>query len=335
MNGAAPTLRDLYPDATVEAVLRTHRPPRLGLPARSWSNLVRSLAGLVVLILVGVWLLGLVVDPGTMNRWFGGSGVVTYDGDGDPNTLDGTWLKRAIWGTAAIAASAYALLRMALKPPWRLDRRVGWRRWAEERGFSTSSMHPDAADCFPPLRAGRDRDWTGPWRGRIGRHEALVGATAWTTGHGRSTERHHALFTLVRLDRCFGEEFPATSVTHLLRGFTDFDLALDPFESTELRLESIDVDFNCEIRVMGDVDDPRWRQLFDAPLVAALADVIDVQWCQRGRWLLCCAGGRRHGSAPVETLDTMCAGAEFVARWMDHVARGRSAGKLADGGTAA
>lgn len=306
-----PMLRDLYPDATVDVPLRGYRPPRTGISARAWAYFVYSIVAFVGVTVLLVWLLDKAVADETLNRWFGGSGVITYDTDGDPQTLDGTWLPPIWGGLLAIAAVTYGLLRLHLKPPWRRERRIPWQRWATERGFRLSGPHAIPTTVrFGVLRDGRDRDWMGPWVGRIGEFTVRVGATAWTTGRGRSTERHHAYFLHAEAPSSRLFRLPGSSVTQFLRGFSDFDIDV---AGTELRLESIDLDLNCEIRVDGG-DEVIWHQVFDPSMVEALATELDVQWCQRGRHFLFVAGGRRHATAPVETLDTMCRGAEFVLR---------------------
>ncbi len=326
MSDSQSTLRDLYPDATVDAPLRGHLPPRTGISARSWSRLVWTLGSIVGAAFVMVWVLEAVTSPETVNRWFGGTGVVEYDSDGDPKTLSGTWLQTWMIAFSVIAATTYALLRISLKSPWRSERRVSWQRWAAERGFrrSDSSVFGSRAGT-PVLAGGRDRDWTGPWTGRAGEHVVHVGATAWTTGSGKSRERHHAFFVVAELPDEAAKLFPASSVTHFLRGFSDFEIGVD---GRELRFESIDVDLNCEIRVEFG-DDVRWRQLFDPPMLHALAEQLDVQWHQRGNRIMFVAGGRRQSSAPVETLDTMCAGAEYVVRRFEFVTRMVAAGDRA------
>lgn len=320
------TLRDLYPDATVDQVLRGHMPPRLGVSARTWSRLVWGIVSIVLGTLVMVWLLEKVAGPEAVNAWFGGTGQVTYDHDGDPRTLDRTWLPTLLYTLSAIAAITYGLLRVALKPPWRRERRIPWEQWAGERGFAPAGKGmPRMQAGTPVVTGGRQREWTGPWRGRAGDHTVHVGATAWTTGSGRSTERHHAFFAIAELSPQAAVAFPASSVTHFLRGFSDFSIEVG---GRELRSESIDVDLNCEIRVESG-DDVRWRQLFDPPMVHALAEQLDVQWHQRGNRIMFVSGGRWHSRAPVETLDTMCAGVEYVVRRFEFAARMVSASQRA------
>ena len=317
MHAHEPQLRDLYPDAVVDQPLRAYRPPRMGISARTWSRLVWTLGGVVFGMLAVVWVLEHTVGPETVNQWFGGDGNVRYDSDGDAQTLEGTWLLFWLYGLSAIAAVTYGLLRLSLKSPLRRERRMSWQRWAQERGFSRSSTGAlGERTGMPVLSGGRGRDWTGPWSGRVGRHTVHVGATAWTTGSGKDRERHHAFFVLAELTPEAAVRFPASSVTHFLRGFSDFDVDVD---GRELRLESTDVDLNCQIRVQSGTD-LRWRQLFDPTMLHALAEAIDVQWHQRGRRIIFVAGGSRQRRAPVETLDTMCTGAEFVLRRFEFVA---------------
>jgi hypothetical protein len=288
-----PTLRALYPDATSDAVLRGFRPPRTGIPARSWARFVWGLAGNALVLLVL---------------------IVPLDRIAPENTEATATLIYTLSGMAAIA---YVLLRIALKPPWRRDRRVTWQQWAADRGLRASA--PGALkgrSSFEMLTNGLDRTWQGPFVGRVGSHEMYIGAREWVTGFGGSSKCHHAFFVLVRIPQSVSRFFPSSSVTHFLRGFSNFELAIS---GRELRFESIDVDLNCEIRVGGG-EDAHWWQLFDPTMVLALAESVDVQWAQQGQYMLFCAGGRKQSSAPTFTLDTMCAGAEYVARRYEHVA---------------
>lgn len=246
----------------------------------------------------------------------------------EPREVD-PWIVTILRGAALSTLVAYVVLRAYVSRASR-SRRISWSNWAWERGFEPAPRWIPDETRLHVLFDGRDRDWQGPYTGRVGDRQAWVGATAWTTGTDKHQTRHRLFIAVVELSEEAARQFPATSVTHFMRGFLDLSIALPISHAQELRLESIDVDLGCEIRVAGDADHVRWRELFDAPLVHALADALDVQWVQQGRWLLCCAAGTRQSTAPVETLDTLATGAEFVARWMDHVADRRATDEQRD-----
>jgi hypothetical protein len=80
-----------------------------------------------------------------------------------------------------------------------------------------------------------------------------------------------------------------------------------------LRLESLPLDVSREVRVAAEDDPVDWRILFDPITVSALAEELDVQWFQIGRHLIVLATGESIGTAPSELLDSLAAGAAFIA----------------------
>ncbi|MCW2926147.1 MAG: hypothetical protein JWM86_115 [Thermoleophilia bacterium] len=321
MTEPAPTLRSVYPDAPGDGPLKVHPAVVTSIPARTWHRFIWTLVAVGAIILASNWVIAWPIGVDRFNDLFGGTGV-TYDEDGDPWALAGTWLEPVMFLGFAVAAVTYCLLRLALKPPWRRDRRVTWEQWARERGFSRlAGMPPGTTERLAVFNDGRDRDWEGPWHGQVGGHMATVGATAWTTGSGKSQQRHNIFFAYVQLSGEVAVAFPGSSLTRFLRGISDVDLDVS---GDELRLESIGLDHGCEIRVSGDPDHERWRQLFDPPMMVAMHETHDVQWQHQGRHIAFCTGGSYHSRAPVETLDTLCAGAAYVCGHMTAVARRRA-----------
>jgi hypothetical protein len=308
MDPIARTVSELFPDSSYAQPLRVFVPPRLHVSARMWNRIVALMAFVALLSILVGWI-GSLVDADGLNELLGGTGV-TYSDDGDPWALAGTWLERLLWLSAIGAVVVYGLLRMSVQAPWRRDRRQDWRHYGAERGLTPGGPSP-ASTGLAVFNDGRDRDWHGVHVGRLaGDVPVTVGATAWTTGSGKSKERHHVSFALVELPAEVGELFPGATLTRFLRGLADLELHDGGFE--ELRLESTAVDVGCEIRVKGDQSEIRWRELFDPVTIHGLATWYDAQWQQRGRWLVCLAGGSRIGSAPVETIDTLCLTAAFM-----------------------
>lgn len=313
----ATTIRDVFPDAQANGRLRVFTPPRTLISARAWHSAIWLMVGIGVLILV-IELVGGWIDADATNRIFGGTGVA-YDSKGRPHALAGSWLKSLMWGSFACALVSYLLLRMSLQGLDRGDERVDWSEYAAIRGLRKVPAATMASVGLPVFRDGRGRDYETVYEGRAGEVTVRIGATAWTTGHGKSEERHHVFFAYVQLPEAVASVFPGSSLSRFLRGISDVDFDVS---GEELRLESTRLDDACNIRVMGRADEPRWRELFDPPTILGLAETYDVQWVQLGSHMAFLSGGSYHRKVPVETMDTLCHGAAWVASRYIAAARG-------------
>jgi hypothetical protein len=311
----ATTRRQLFPEAHDDAQLRTLGPPRIPFSARAWYTFIGGAVILGILI-IGFDSIAAHTDAVGINAALGGTGPKISD-DGDVSVIAGTWMERLMWGSFAIAIVSYALLRLCIQLSRPRSRRESWANFVAKRGLRFVDGGVLEATALPVFTEGRDRDWTGVSSGQLrGGVQVHVGATAWTTGHGKSQERHHLFFAYVRLPAEVAEVFRGSSLTRFLRGISDVEL--HPSSYDELRFESISVDNACEIRVKGDAQDVRWRELFEPNTLVGLDELYDGQWQQVGRDMVFVAGGNVHRTAPVDVLDSLCLTAAFMVerfRW--------------------
>jgi hypothetical protein len=309
MEPIATTRRQLFPEARDDAPLSAHRPPRILFSARRWYGAIWLMV-CVGLIGIAVQLIGSWTSPEAVNAALGGTGV-TYDSDGDPNVLAGTWLQRLMWGAFISAAITYCLLRLSIQLSGRRSRHDAWANYGVQRGLRPFERSEIAGTSLRVFEDGRDRDWSGMLTGPlVGGAEVVVGATAWTTGSGKSQERHHIRFVYLRLPDAVAELFPGTSLSRFLRGISD--VTVHPPAYRELRFESSTLDDACEIQVAGEPGDVRWHELFDPITLLGLDQLYDGQWQHVGRHVAFVAGGNVHSRVPVELMDTLCLTAAFM-----------------------
>jgi hypothetical protein len=334
------TRRELFPNATVDGDLHVEAPVEGIMSARTWR---RAIVASVVLgpgMPFMAFPLAAVIGEDRFNRLFGGPGIdmAAYaTSDSDPWVLAGTWLQPImVVAILALVVSCVITSRHFGRGRNR-GTLVDWATWARERGFTAVQIdewHAFASGSDLRLfTAGRDRGWAGPFRGLVGDLPVCAGATTWTTGSGRSRSDWKQYFVHVELPEAVAWEFPASSLMRLgssARAVFDYRPS-----GEELRTESVELYDSCTIRVDGDPQDVRWRQLFDSPLVLELAEWLDVEWVQDRRNLVLLANAAHVDRASVEQLDTMCRGAQVIAGQMIAIATQRQAASGVDDGLAA
>lgn len=200
------------------------------------------------------------------------------------------------------------------------QRRVPWELWATQRGLEPVEQQVLEDTGLGPFVAGSDREWTGLHRGLIGRGSfpAIIGATAYTKGSGKTRRRDNLYFVYAQLS---AEAAAALSHSNVRRFCITPVEELDIWLGDEIRLESIDLDETHEIEVSSDTDPVMCRVLFGPQMIDTMTTLYEVQWTQRGRHILFAGAGdwqeRVFGrlwepKAPAQRLDSLCAAAAYA-----------------------
>lgn len=287
------TIEDLFPEAPshrAREVLELHEPPRFGqLNARLYHRVLRGASWL----LFPLWASLFVVPDGPASERLAVTCFVAW---------------------AFVRIGRRVLRFDVARRVGRRSRRISWSGYARDRGLDWVAGAPGHQILSDMREPGTSFPWSpGVATGRLAPHHRVsVGAARWLTMQKYSPFRsHRMLFVAVRLPPEVAQVFPATSVSHFGRFVGNVDLDLD--DGRELRLESTTVERTHCIKVEGaDPDDLRWRALFDPVLLDAI-QTRDVEWHQRGGLLLLVTGSLRIGTVPVQTIDTLCDHASFIA----------------------
>lgn len=325
----ARTRRALFPGAPVDAPVELVPPPDVAWSPRRWSILVGiAFTPAMLLALEGVLsfpLYHLVMLVGS-ERIAG-------------QLLLGWIVVAALLG--ACGAVAWAILVAA--NGWRLGDgpRIRWDDWARDRGLERTSVEAIARFDVPMLsctRVGRQTGIRG-WRNRLPglpftrcmatRHvfvgdlgepgeRVVAGAMRWvrTPSDDEWARTIRGCFAAVELPEEVEEAFPASRLVRLVRSLrSPAGEAELSWSARDLSFESTDLHETARIEVTGG-DDIGWRRLFDTTLVAALAHDLDVEFQQRGRWLVVVAPARDwwRPSARSARMDTLCAAARMLER---------------------
>jgi hypothetical protein len=277
----------LFPGAPGIERLRLDVPTIGVLAARRWHRV--SLA----ILLTGLWLLTLLqllAPGGTVLgfgvRWFVLAVVITVIG------LAGyLWSARRVRPTGADIATT-------------------WDDWAAPRGFRALTSRRTLGETTTMTQS---RDYGVLYHGRAGRSSITIGNCYVRDPDG--DVRNLGLGVIAaytQLPSGTADRFPASSLDRFLVGRPR--LRLRPSARLRsVRLESIDLDDSCELRVDAGSDDLDWYDLLDPTMVDGIARTWPVSWRQSGRDLVVFLPAPI-GTLDAAELDTVCAATAAIAR---------------------
>jgi hypothetical protein len=223
---------------------------------------------------------------------------------GDPVATTGL-----VWLATGLVLGGVVVRFLARRPRNRPSLE-SWDAWATRRGLARvdgSSLHravPEWAERIVPLS-------TRLYAMQLGARQVTIGAVRRYSRNGQEE-----IGTYVLLARAGYLGVPAVSVSNLV-GANELTV-----QGRELRLEHIELDERCAIRIARHADAVDVHALFDPRFVELLASSTATDWRARDGWVVFHADVADAMVAAPELLEDMCDFARQVLERLDAIPTG-------------